>query len=324
MAEKSGLNFVCEICNEEFVAKYSLKQHFKDIHGKSIFGLPREFNYEKLVAVDDGLVKCFDCNKIFSCMKGARVHYRNMHVTDRNTRTSLNVNEKINRDQSKPLDSGNVKCSECNKINFVCNVCGKGFALEFYMKRHVKDIHGLPIGNLEWKKLLQIKDGHIINKFRCELCRRCFTAKYSVIQHIRNVHSLARAGVVKPIENSQNPIPDKKCKCTTCVTNFENMLHFRQNCKHPKWTIKDIGPCKKLFQKFDFPSLKTLKSNGSTLCTMQGANKLHFKLNSFECLYCEKSFTQKGNLKIHVNRIHNKMKENRCKFCGKAFSEKIH
>ena len=155
---------------------------------------------------------------------------------------------------------------------------------------------------------------------------------------------MARAEVVEPIENSQNPIPNicsekqqnegqlktnKKCKCPTCVKYFENMLHFRRNYKSNDWTIKDIGPCKKLFKKFDFPSLKTLKGNGSTFCTMQGANKLRFKLNSFECLYCEKFFRQKHNLKTHVNKIHHKIKEdkikeNRCRFCGKVFSQKIH
>ena len=105
------------------------------------------------------------------------------------------------------------------------------------------------------------------------------------------------------------------------------MLNFpkKPGRKPNEWTIKDIGPCKKLFKKFDFPSLK---SNGSTLCTMQGANKLQFRFNSFECLYCEKFFRQKHNLKTHVNNIHNKIKENRsrksvnmCRFCGKVFSQ---
>ena len=65
------------------------------------------------------------------------------------------------------------------------------------------------------------------------------------------------------------------------------MLNFpkKPGRKPNEWTIKDIGPCKKLFKKFDFPSLKTLKSNESTLCTMQGANKLHFKLNSFQAIF---------------------------------------
>ena len=44
-------------------------------------------------------------------MSGARVHYRNLHLTDKNARI------------------------------FICNVCNKGFAVKDYMKKHMRVVH---------------------------------------------------------------------------------------------------------------------------------------------------------------------------------------
>ena len=48
---------------------------------------------------------------------------------------------------------------------------------------------------------------------------------------------------------------------------------------------------------------------------------IHKKTKDCTCKFCEKSFTQKGNLKRHVNSIHKERKDYMCKFCGKAFSQ---
>ena len=81
MADKNGNSFIYKYCNGEFVLKYSLKQHVRDIHG-----FLKKFNHEKLEAIEDGRFKCLDCNKTFSSLKTAKSHLKHVHMTDRNDR----------------------------------------------------------------------------------------------------------------------------------------------------------------------------------------------------------------------------------------------
>ncbi len=66
-----------------------------------------------LVNMDDGTAMCLKCNKPFSSSNQARVHYREIHMTDKSDK------------------------------KFPCPLCNKQFAVKRYMSNHVRTIHGL-------------------------------------------------------------------------------------------------------------------------------------------------------------------------------------
>ncbi len=47
---------------------------------------------------------------------------------------------------------------------------------------------------------------------------------------------------------------------------------------------------------------------------------VHKKLRAFTCTLCDKSFTQRGHLRVHTAMVHEKLKRFSCTFCDKSFS----
>ena len=188
----------CKLCNEEFEIQYSLKKHVKDIHG-----LPKEVKKVKVESIEDGHVKCLDCNKIFSDMSGARKHYRNLHLTDINVR------------------------------NFICNVCYKGFAVKDCLSKHMRVVHSSidhgsekhSVEKPKWNQLKRNENGridcltclksfacfanakqhfgeqHVANqKFTCDLCGKIFNVKRNMKSHSRKCHQSTKKQATKLIK----------------------------------------------------------------------------------------------------------------------------
>ena len=144
MAKNDGSKFICEICNEEFSTQYFLMNHLKEIHSKTKMlkrvktrknaedltcqlckeicrtkssldsHMLAHIVYKHLEFMENGHVKCLDCNETFLRMDSAKKHYKDMHMADRN---------------------GN---------EFICKWCNERFKVQYSLKQHIKDIH-IPI-----------------------------------------------------------------------------------------------------------------------------------------------------------------------------------
>ena len=178
MADKNGNRFLCKFCKKEFEVQYSLKQHVKDIHPedltcqicKKIFRSKSNLDshllthsvYKQLEVSECGDVKCLDCNKSFFSIKGAKAHYRNLHLTNRNV------------------------------PNFICNVCNKGFAVKDYMKKHIRDVHlssrhrseKHSVKKPKWDQLKPNENGRI----DCLTCKKTFASFANAKNHFREQH----------------------------------------------------------------------------------------------------------------------------------------
>merc|ERR1711971_662422 len=202
MADKNGNNFICKLCNKEFTWKYSLKQHSKDTHGMHI-------KYENLEVIEDGSVECLDCNKTYFRMDSAQKHYKDWHVPDK------------------------------DGYEFICKWCNEEFEVQYSLKQHVIDIHGLS-KEFNYEKLEVSEDGNVKciecskvfsrivcarkhfrdmhvahkngNKFICRLCNEEFQFLYSLKQHFRSIHG-SKNMTKKNSGDLTCPICKKICSC---------------------------------------------------------------------------------------------------------------
>ena len=66
-----------------------------------------------LVNLEDGTAMCLRCNKSFSSPAQAKIHFKEVHATDKNDR------------------------------RFPCAICHKSFAVKRYLNNHIRSQHGL-------------------------------------------------------------------------------------------------------------------------------------------------------------------------------------
>ena len=66
-----------------------------------------------LVNLEDGSAMCLKCQRTFSTPGQAKVHFKEIHMIDRNDR------------------------------KFNCHLCSKSFAIKRYLSNHIRAIHGL-------------------------------------------------------------------------------------------------------------------------------------------------------------------------------------
>jgi hypothetical protein len=180
-----SLGITCLDCKNKFLDKYFLNQHMKDFHEKT-----KEFNYEKLETIKDGRVRCLDCSKTYSNCGIAKTHYKNLHLTDKNVR------------------------------NIKCKVCNKDFAVEKYMKNHMKAIHGVHY------------------RLNCLECNKTFSSKGCLKRHMK-VHVdksqrfFSHSGIKKKSwEKKLIPIEGTFVKCLDCNKSYSSMhaakKHFKE------------------------------------------------------------------------------------------------
>ena len=66
-----------------------------------------------LVNLDDGTAMCLKCNRSFTSAAQAKIHFKEIHCTDRNDK------------------------------KFACAICHKSFAVKRYLNNHMRAQHGL-------------------------------------------------------------------------------------------------------------------------------------------------------------------------------------
>ena len=150
--DKNGNKFNCKLCGEEFEVQHSLRIHIKDVHGK-----PKEVHYEKLELAENGQVKCLECNKTYSSIQTAKIHRKNVHMSNHNDR------------------------------KFICKLCNKDFAVKDYMKKHVKKVHESPTRKAVFNEK---QNAHL----ECLDCKKIFSSKGAAMKHYKKWHMAKNDG----------------------------------------------------------------------------------------------------------------------------------
>ena len=193
------------------------------------------------------------------------------------------------------------------KLRIKCDLCeiGKFLSKEMHFC-HLKVVR--PQEKKSWEIKLQPSEN---DNVKCLDCQQTFSTMDSAQIHYKTQHFAVKT--------------TKNCKCQVCGKYFENDRKLRRHThkKHNSngWMSKEVGQqtkkrpniekrWEKKLSPIDNGFVKCLdcsKKYSSIYSAMKHYKEAHLKLISFKCLYCEKSFTQKCNLKRHVINIHKEM-----------------
>ena len=157
-------------------------------------------------------------------------------------------------------------------------------------------------------------------KYKCDICEKCFTQKWGLEKHLNRMH------VPKTITNQFS------CKdCGKCFGEKENLNQHART--HDKKFL--CNSCGKIFAQNKQLTLHkeshhdTIKDFHCNICDKnftKNLYKAHIKNvhsdSKFKCENCDRAFTKKGNLNLHIKRVHfNEAKDCICEFCKEYFTK---
>lgn len=162
--------FVCSTCGRAFRIRKILKRHELRHTGEKPFKCVEceaSFSRKYILTDHSKKVICSECQHEFTCNGNYRLHMKEEHdVPLRGKRASNFKNEKIQLDikTEQIFDFSNT---DTNEKNFVCCTCGKDYAKESGLSRHIL-----------------LHTGHC--DYICALCEAPFNKRYPFISHIKN------------------------------------------------------------------------------------------------------------------------------------------
>ena len=306
----------CPICNKTFHGYSYLKIHIKAIHEKikswkcKFEGCSRDFAFQEAYLIH---MRAHEGIKLLCDICGEE-------RTQRNELRSHKTRKHEDEINAQYKDKG---------LSFPCTICEKVLFSSQLLKNHLQFIHNLMKDEIEnngkncgeklekaikcefcddtfnYQSILKnhVKVVHNANQFSCEYCGKVSSSARNLDRHIESIHK-----------------GSTKCTCTICGKVFRDtsVMKFHVRTVHEK--IKDFvcEECGKGFsKKLGLKShLAQYHSIGSTFdcqeCGKKFGKNFGLKLHTdtvhrgikHQCDQCTSSFTQKGNLRLHIQKHH--------------------
>lgn len=132
-----------------------------------------------------------------------------------------------------------------------------------------------------------------IPSYTCDKCEKVYNRKDRLASHMRSKHN--QNPTVKHIYHNCD-MCDKTFTRLPDMNRHKSVIHLQQKSEHQKTVDVKVM------------AAKAKKSSDTSL---------------FKCLQCEKQFSTRYNLKMHVQVLHDKVKDFKCLSCPKTFGLKV-
>ena len=289
--------FQCELCDEKFYAKLTLKMHKIRIHGEDSnikckicdmkFARPDQLRNHMTSHNSSRTEQCKICGKTFKNRASLCAHVNLTHDI-----SLKNIDEAIeqmkNESRNETGDAGEYEPMEFQKRKseeFLCTICGK------VIRGKDKSVLKLHIDRVHYKKYKSAGQ-----QYTCEKCGKRFSSKEYLIYHSER-HLM-----------EENLNADFKFKCGVCGKRFQfsSSLVRHRSTAHRKRVHRLIqcSICGVTVQER----------------TMQDHMDNHAGVLNFECEKCGKIFASRGRLYNH--RMVHKDVNYECEVCGASYKQK--
>ncbi|CAH1791297.1 unnamed protein product [Owenia fusiformis] len=336
-------NMKCDTCRSKFRKKIKYLQHKLVCTPEALLAAQycplcdetySNLNYHIKSVHTEKNLKCRQCPKQFSVMDKLKEHIRVVHPLEKIICEICAMELKNNYSYRfhKKTQHGN----EEDRKKFVCQTCGKYFALKKQYTSHMEvhaDSYDFECDQCE-KKFTSKKKlrYHVINSheaklFTCDQCGFAFPNNSRLTNHINKVH----LGIKMPPKR-RNRIPKFKHECPECEKCFrkkENLVvHLRWHRKPHKCEI--TTGCNKAFKSLSYLIEHLKKQHGvdykflcgqcneefpSKLAQIKHVASVHELKQLFDCDKCEHTFPNLRGLKKHKRDKHNIFSLIQCKSC---------
>ena len=320
----------CDICDEIFLQKVSLKHHMK-IH-KTI-----HVNKQKQIEH----FRCEICEKIFNSRYGYKSHLITHSIHEKLRKN--NEDESCKTSKNIEISKASYVCSVCDnsfihkqdlKIHILgahgqslrvsCTLCSKTFSEKKNLSKHIANVHelrnmkecnfcGKSFQNISLHR--HVREVHEkVRNYKCNSCCKAFPRPEDLSKHMKNFHESSASGNIR-----------KNYFCDICGTSYtekgslslhKKMKHF-QNITKQKFTCEI---CDKHFygQGYLNSHYKKIHDKGNfqcAICKLTFHNRAclegHFRYRHkeerfYECVDCDKSFSHARILQKHYLTVHEK------------------
>ncbi|XP_050684577.1 zinc finger protein 208-like [Leptidea sinapis] len=168
---------------------------------------------------------------------------------------------------------------------FKCNICGKGYIAESYLRKHVK---GHNFDHQSHKKRIEKlrKD-----KVKCPICTKFYPDLVKLIRHLRRTHPES-----KMIKEDPDAPQQPYFSCKLCAKVF---LDERRLQHHEEAHLR-----KPEFFKCKFCGKKTISLKNHRV-HIKGHLTQKYIDEPLKCAHCEETFTRGYDLHHHLRDVHN-------------------
>ncbi|KAI5746243.1 hypothetical protein M8J77_001420 [Diaphorina citri] len=164
--------------------------------------------------------------------------------------------------------------------------------------------------------------------YQCDPCGKTYNTKKYLREHMKRLHMNTE---LKPTQTKKRPQPngDKLFKCNLCETGFESerqLAGHRVNCSFFLIKSKQVEPSAEDASNTGNESFVIMPRFGRVVLNKNNANretklgKINRDGPPYVCPQCDKVYTKKSSLYMHLSAKHDKIKSEPvvCNECGKS------
>ena len=334
------VNLKCRFCEKVFAFIRTLKSHLHVVHDYKM-----QENEEHSLASDN----------VLQSSKNQKENEESTKSQQEPSENDFGMTGQILNASDSSVTLFGVSCSQCSRVfrnkkklhehkiiaheekTIMCQNCGKTFARQYHLRRHIRFTHDVqknvpcPHCNLVlFNEISLYKHKRIMHRekrFPCQYCSNYFATKEELKGHHTNIHPEITIFKCKNCpeefstqiylfrhESSEHQM--KPFECTQCASKFST-----------NWTLQKhtiVVHCGQEYTKDKYASCKE--------CNKMLSNQWHLRRhminnhldpNTLNCRTCYNTFQTIEDYNNHVTLIHPIIKY-QCKVCKKDFNTKYH